>query len=67
MYHLHLESYKMFSTSLFTKQKLIPRYRKQIYGYEGKNVRKDKLGIGVDIYTLLYTKERTNENLLYSL
>ena len=26
----------------------------------------DELGVGIDIYTLLYIKEITNENLLYS-
>ena len=27
---------------------------------------KDKLGVGIDIYTLIYIKQITNKNLLYS-
>ena len=51
--------------NLFTKQKQSHRCRKQTYGYQG-----GKLGgeteTGIDIYTLLYIKQITNKNPLYS-
>ena len=43
--------------NLFIKQKYSYRCRKQTYGYKGgKGGRRDKLEIGIDIYTLLYIK-----------
>ena len=53
--------------NLFTKQKWSHRCRKQTYGYQG-----GKAGGGInweiviDIYTLLYIKQITNKDLLYS-
>ena len=52
--------------NLFTKQKKTHRCRKQTYGYQGRKGERDKLGDGIDIYTLLYIKQITNKNLLYS-
>ena len=54
--------------SLFTKQKQSHRCRKQIYGYQGQRwvVRGINWKIEIDIYTLLYIKQVTNKNLLYS-
>ena len=52
--------------NLFTKQKKTHRCRKQTYGYQGRKGQRDKLGDGIDIYTLLYIKQITNKNLLYS-
>ena len=53
--------------NLFTKQKQSHRCRKQTYGYQGG---KGGGGInwetGIDIYTLLYIKQITNKDLLYS-
>ena len=51
--------------SLFTKQKLSHRCRKQICGYQrGKGgINWD---IGTDIHTLLYIEQVTNKDLLYS-
>ena len=55
--------------NLFTKQKLSHRRRKQTYSYQGREG-KGKGGInweiGIDIYTLLYIKQITNKNVLYS-
>ena len=51
--------------NLFTKQKQSHRCKKQAYGYQG-----GKGGInweiGIDIYTLLYIKQITNKDLMYS-
>ena len=51
--------------NLFTKWKQSHGCRKQTYGYQGMGG-----GInwefGIDIYTLLYIKQVTNNNLLYS-
>ena len=53
--------------NLFTKQKQSHRCRKQTYGYQGG---KGGVGInweiGTDICTLLYIKQVTNKDLLYS-
>ena len=53
--------------NLFTKQKQTHKHRKQTYGY---HVGKEGEGInwenGTDIYTLLYVKQITNKDLLYS-
>ena len=53
--------------NLFTKQKQTHRHRKQTYGYQrGKVGGGINQEFGVKIYTLLYTKQITNKNLLYS-
>ena len=53
--------------NLFTKQKSSHRCRKQIYGYQGgKGQGGINWEIGIGIYTLLYIKQITNKNLLYS-
>ena len=53
--------------NLFTKQKQTHKLRKQTYGYQrGKVGRRDKLGVGINIYTLLYIKQVINKDLLYS-
>ena len=52
--------------NLFTKQKQSHRCRKQTYGSQGKRGGGINWEIGIDIYTLSYIKQITNENLLYS-
>ena len=53
--------------NLFTKQKQSHRCRKQTYGYQwGKGWGGINWEIGIDIQTLLYIKEITNKDLLYS-
>ena len=55
--------------NLLTKQKQTHRYKKQTYGYQrGKwGEGRDKLGFTLGLtYTLLYRKETTNKDLLYS-
>ena len=53
--------------NLFTKQKQIHSLRRQIYGYQ---VERMGVGIhwdfGIGMYTLLYLKQITNKDLLYS-
>ena len=53
--------------NLFTKQKQSHRRRKQTYGFQGgKGGEGINWEIRIDIYTLLYIKQITNKNLLYS-
>ena len=52
--------------NLFTKQKQDPRCRKQTYGYQQGRGGGINCEIGIDKYTLLYIKQITNKNLLYS-
>ena len=53
--------------NLFTKQKQSHRYRKQTYGYQrGKVGGGINWEIRIDTYTLLFIKQKSNENLLYS-
>ena len=54
--------------NLFTKQKQSHRCRKQTYGYQGGKAGVGGINweIGIDIYTILYIKQITNKNLLYS-
>ena len=56
---------KVVQMNLFTKQKQSHRCRKQIYGYWGEKEGGINWEIGIDIYTLLYTKQITNKDLLY--
>ena len=50
--------------NLFTEQKQTYRSPSQTYGCQGRDVGdRDKLGVGIDMYTLLYI-ERTNKDLL---
>ena len=57
----------MIQVNLFTKQKQIHRLRKQTYGYQrGKVGGGINWESGIDIYTLLYLKQITNKDLLYS-
>ena len=53
--------------NLFTKQKQSHRCRKQPYGHQGgRRWGGINWEIGIDIYTLLYIKQITNKDLLYS-
>ena len=53
--------------NLCRKQKQTHRHRKQTYGYQkGKAVGEINEEFGVDTYTLLYIKQITNKDLLYS-
>ena len=52
--------------NLFTKQKQSHRCRKQTYGYWGEGVGGINWKVGIDMYTLLYIKQKTNKDLLYS-
>ena len=50
-----------------TRQKQTYRHRKQIYGYQRGKVRiRMDWEFGINIYTLLYIKQITNKDLLYS-
>ena len=69
MFYSNRKAFKLESImliNLFTKQKQSHRYRKQTYGYQGKRRGGINWEIGIDIYTLLYIKQITNKNLLYS-
>ena len=53
--------------NLFTKQKQNHRCRKQTYAYQGgKEGGGINWEIGINIYTLLYIKQISNKNQLYS-
>ena len=56
--------------NLFTKQKQTCRHRKQTYGYQRGKEERDKFQYitiyNYIIYTLQYTKQTTNKDLLYS-
>ena len=53
--------------NLSTKQKKSHRHRKQTYGYQrGKVWGGINQEFGINIYTLLYIKQITNKDLLYS-
>ena len=52
--------------NLSAKQKQSYRCRKQTYGYQGGWGGGINWEIGIDIYMLLYIKQVTNKNLLYS-
>ena len=53
--------------NLYTKQKQTHRHRKQTYGYKrGKRRGGINQDLGINIYTLLYIKQITNKDLLYS-
>ena len=58
---------KNIQMNLFTKQKQSHRCRKEIYDYwgwrQGEGINWET---GVDVYTLLYIKQITNKDLLYS-
>ena len=52
---------------LYTKQKQTHRRRKQTYGYEkGKEGEKINQEYGINRYKLLYIKQISNKDLLYS-
>ena len=58
---------KGIQMNLFAKQKQIHRHRKQTYGFqrgEGRGINQE---FGIEIYKLLYIKQITNKNLLYSI
>ena len=55
---------KKIRMNLFTRKKQTHRHRKQTYGYQGGGGINWK--IGNDIYTLLYIKQITDKDLLYS-
>ena len=52
--------------NLFTRQKQTHRCRKQTYAYQRGSGGGINWEIEVDIYTLLYMKQMTNKDLLYS-
>ena len=55
--------------NFFTKQKQTHRPRKQMYGYQrGQQGREEAINqeFGNNMYTLLYIKQITNKDLLYS-
>ena len=53
--------------NLFTKQKQTRRLKEQTYGYQGGGWGKGiDWEFGIDMYTLLYLKQVTNKDLLYS-
>ena len=53
--------------NLFIKQKQTHRHRKQIYGYlRGKGGTEINQKFGINIYILLYVKQITNKDPLYS-
>ena len=55
----------MIQMNLFTKEKPIHRLRERTYGYGGEGGGRE-WEVGIDIYTLLYLKQITNKDLLYS-
>ena len=60
----------MVQMNLFTKQKRSRRCRKQIYGYGvGREAGVGMINweIGIDVNTLLYIKQITNKDLVYSI
>ena len=52
--------------NLFTKQKYTHRHRKQTYGYQRGNTGRINQEFGIYMYTLLYIKQITKKDLLYS-
>ena len=56
--------------NLFTKQKQTHRHKKKKitngYQREWRRRGRDKLGVGINIYTLLYVKQVNNKDLLYN-
>ena len=52
--------------NLFTEEKSSHGCRKQTYGYQGVWGGGINWEIQIDVYTLLYIKQITNQNLLYS-
>ena len=62
-----MESSKIVQRILLAKQNQRHRWREQTYGYQGGGKRDRKnWEIEIDMYTLLYKKYITNENLLYT-
>ena len=51
---------------ILTKQKQIHRHRKQTYGYQRRWGGWINQEFGINIYILLYIKQITNKDLLYS-
>ena len=57
----------MIQMNLFTKQKKTHRLRERTYGYQGEGWGGGiDWEFGIDMYTLLYLKQITNKDLLYS-
>lgn len=56
----------MGEMNLLMKQKESPRCGKQTYGYQGRKGKAVNREIGTDIHTLLYIKQMTHQDLLYS-
>ena len=52
--------------NFFTEQKQTHRYRKQTDGYQRVSRGGLNWKIGIDVYILLYIKQITNKDLLYS-
>ena len=52
--------------NLYTKHKQTQRHMKQTYGYRIVKGRQTNYFFGINIYTLLYTKQITNKDQLYS-
>ena len=64
-YRLYVESKKRYKWTNLQSIKS-HRCRKQTYGYWGGRARGINWEIEIDIYTLLYIKQITNKDLLYS-
>ena len=63
----YMQNLKKNDTNLFTKQKQTHRRREQTYGYWGEGWgRGTDWEFGIDMYTLLYLKQITKKDLLYS-
>ena len=56
----------MVQMNWFAREKQRHRCREQTYGHQGGKAGGMNWVIGIDIYTLIYIKEITNKNLLYS-
>ena len=52
--------------NLFTKQKQTHRHRKQTYGYQRGRGEQINQEFGIKMFTLLYIKQITNKDLVYS-
>ena len=69
---MYVEPRKMVQMNQFAGQKLRHRCREQMYGHQGGKPQWGGDGgllnwaIGIDMYTLLYIKQITKKNLVYS-
>ena len=56
---------KWIQINLFRKQQQTHRQKANKYSYQNGSGEKDKLGVGIKIYILMYIKQITNNDLLY--